>query len=43
VPAHLVIVKNARHSFIAPEGTTTPSLVEINQIIFDFLAKYLKG
>ena len=42
VPAQLVIVKNATHSFTAPEGTTTPSLVEINQIILDFLAKYLK-
>jgi dipeptidyl aminopeptidase/acylaminoacyl peptidase len=42
VPAQLVIVKNARHSFTAPEGTTTPSLIEINQIILDFLAKYLK-
>jgi len=41
VPAQLVIVKNARHSFTAPEGTT-PSLVEINRIILDFLAKYLK-
>ncbi|HEX9388234.1 MAG TPA: alpha/beta hydrolase [Anaerolineales bacterium] len=41
VPAQLVIVKNARHSFTAPEGTT-PSLVEINQIILDFLANYLK-
>jgi hypothetical protein len=37
-----VIVRNATHSFIAPEGTTTPSLVEINEIILDFLAKYLK-
>jgi acetyl esterase/lipase len=42
VPAQLVIVKNATHSFIAPEGTTTPSLIEINQIILDFLANYLK-
>lgn len=42
VPAQLVIVKNASHSFIAPEGTTTPSLLEINQIILDFLAEYLK-
>lgn len=41
VPAQLVIVKNARHSFTAPEGTT-PSLLEINQSILDFLAKYLK-
>jgi acetyl esterase/lipase len=42
VPAQLVIVKNAGHSFTAPEGTATPSLAEINQIILDFLAKYLK-
>jgi len=42
VPAQLVIVKNARHSFTALEGTTTPSLVEINQIILDFLAQHLK-
>lgn len=41
VPAQLVIVKNARHSFTAPEGIK-PSLLEINQIILDFLAKYLK-
>ena len=41
VPAQLVIVKNAWHSFTAPEGTP-PSLLEINQIILDFLAKYLK-
>ena len=40
VPAQLVIVKNASHSFIAPEGTV-PSLLEINQIILDFLAHYL--
>lgn len=42
VPAQLVIVRDASHSFIAPEGTTTPSLVEINQIIMDFLGHYLK-
>jgi acetyl esterase/lipase len=42
VPAQLVIVKNASHSFIAPDATTTPTLVEINQIIVDFLARYLK-
>ena len=41
VPAQLVIVKNARHSFTAPEGTT-PTFVEINQIILNFLEKYLK-
>lgn len=40
VPAQLVIVQNARHSFTAPGGTT-PTLVEINQIILDFLQHYL--
>jgi len=42
VPAQLVIVKNAGHSFVAPEGSATPTLGEINQIILEFLAKYLK-
>ena len=42
VPAQLVIVHNAGHSMIAPGGTTTPTLGEINQIILDFLAQYLK-
>jgi acetyl esterase/lipase len=42
VPAQLVIVKNATHSFTAPEGTLTPSLIEINQMILDFLAQYLR-
>lgn len=42
VPAQLVIVKNAGHSFSAPEGTATPTLAEINQIMLDFLARYLK-
>lgn len=41
VPAQLVIVTNADHSFIARNGATTPTLGEINQIIVDFLAKYL--
>jgi len=41
VPSQLVIVQNAGHSFIGPNGNTTPTLGEINQIIFDFLAKYL--
>ena len=41
VPAQLVIVNNADHSFIARNGATTPTLGEINQIIVDFLAKYL--
>ena len=42
VPAQLVIVKNADHSFIAPDGSSTPTQGEINQIIVDFLGQYLK-
>ena len=42
VPARLVIVKNADHSFIAPNGLASPTLAEINQIIVEFLGKYLK-
>ena len=42
VPAQLVIVKNAGHSMPAPDGSATPALGEINQIIVDFLAKYLR-
>jgi acetyl esterase/lipase len=42
VPAQLMIVANANHSFIAPDGNTSPTLGEINQTIADFLAKYLK-
>jgi acetyl esterase/lipase len=42
VPARLVIVNNAGHSFITPGAATTPTLGEINQIIVDFLAEYLK-
>jgi acetyl esterase/lipase len=42
VSAQLVIVKNADHSFTASDGSATPTLGEIHQIILDFLAKYLK-
>ena len=42
VPAQLVIVKNARHSMTAPDGSATPTLAEINQIIQGFLVQYLK-
>lgn len=42
VPARLVVIQNAGHSFIGPGGTTTPTLAEIDEIIRDFLAKYLK-
>jgi acetyl esterase/lipase len=42
VPAQLVIVQNGRHSLTAPDGSATPTLAEINQIIQDFLAQHLK-
>lgn len=42
LPAQLVIVKNARHSMTAPDGSATPTLEEINQIIQNFLAQYLR-
>ena len=41
VPAQLVVIQNANHSFIAPGESTIPTLEEINQIIVDFLAQYL--
>ena len=41
VPAQLVIVNNASHSFLTPKGPTTPTLGEIYQIILEFLTKYL--
>jgi len=42
VPAQLVIVSNAGHAFVAPDGNSSPTLTEINQIILDFLEQYLK-
>jgi acetyl esterase/lipase len=41
VPAQLLIVQNAGHSFIDPNAIYSPSLIEIYQIIVQFLAKYL--
>jgi acetyl esterase/lipase len=41
VLAELVVVKNASHSFTAPEGTT-PTVAEINLMIVDFLAQHLQ-
>lgn len=41
VPAQLVIVKNAGHSFVSSKGDTSPTLGEINQIILEFLSTYL--
>jgi acetyl esterase/lipase len=41
VPAQLVIVKNARHSLIEVNADISPSLLELNQMILQFLEKYL--
>ncbi len=42
VPAQLVTVQNGDHSLTGSAGSATPTLVELNQIILDFLAKCLK-
>jgi acetyl esterase/lipase len=42
VPAQLVIVQNADHSFVARGGITTPTMAEVGQMIQDFLAQVLK-
>ena len=42
VPAQLVIVQRGDHSLTAPDGTATPTFNEINQIILDSLAQYLR-
>jgi acetyl esterase/lipase len=42
VDAQLVIVRNGDHSLTAPDGSASPNLFEIHQIISEFLAKYLK-
>jgi len=42
VPAQLVIVKNARHSLIDVNTDVSPSLLELNQMILQFLEKYLQ-
>jgi acetyl esterase/lipase len=42
VPAQLVIVVNAGHAFVGPDGNSKPTPAEINQIILDFLEQYLK-
>ena len=41
IPAQLVIVRNAGHSPIQPDGPATPTLEEIYQTISDFLERYL--
>jgi len=42
VPAQLVIVKNAGHTFTEPYGSGTPTPDEIEQIISEFLAEHLQ-
>jgi dipeptidyl aminopeptidase/acylaminoacyl peptidase len=42
VPAQLVLVENAGHSFSMSDTTSRPTFQEINQIIMDFLARYLQ-
>jgi acetyl esterase/lipase len=42
VPAQLVIVSNASHSFLDSNGPTTPTLAELNFAILDFLNKNLQ-
>jgi acetyl esterase/lipase len=42
VPAQLVLVENAGHSFSMSDTASQPSFQEINQIIMDFLARYLQ-
>jgi acetyl esterase/lipase len=41
VPVQLIIVRNAGHSPIQPDGPATPALEEIYQTITDFLERYL--
>jgi dipeptidyl aminopeptidase/acylaminoacyl peptidase len=42
VPTQLVIVKNAGHSFLDSNGTTSPTLMELNFTIIDFLNRNLQ-
>lgn len=42
VPAQLVVVQNAGHSFTSPYGSITPTFAEINQILLEFLERYLQ-
>jgi hypothetical protein len=42
VPAQLVIVKNGSHSFLESNGPLTPSLMELNFTILEFLNQHLQ-
>lgn len=42
VSAQLVLVQNAGHSFASPHGSISPTFAEINQIILEFLERYLQ-
>jgi acetyl esterase/lipase len=41
VPTQLVIVENGDHGLTAPDGSARPNLLEIHQIILNFLGQYL--
>ena len=41
VPAQLVIVRNAGHSFLEANGPTSPTPMQLNFTILEFLNKYL--
>jgi acetyl esterase/lipase len=41
IPAQLVVIKNAGHSLSSAGGSTTPTVLEINQIVLEFLARYI--
>ena len=42
VPARLVVVKNADHSFQPVDGTMSPTRAELTKMIADFFDQYLK-
>lgn len=42
VPARLVVVKNADHTFQSGEALTNPTRVELSKLIADFFDQYLK-
>ncbi len=43
VPAELIIVKNAGHSFLAIGGRIKPNIIELAQKVADFFDQHLKG
>lgn len=43
VPAQLILVQGAGHAPIDPNGTTSPGLDEIYEMISDFLGTHLSS